>query len=353
MNKVRLNRKREHLSLAMQRTRCSFTALFNDIHLPHNCLTTVNPDDTDLTADICGIKVRAPLYINAITGGALSSESVNRRLAMLAKKYALPMAVGSQAAGLKHPGLAFTYRVARKYNPQGVLIANLPAAASLQQARSAVAMLDAQILQLFLNPAQELVMAEGDPLEEGLLDNIAAVCAGISVPVIIKEVGFGIDARAARSLAAAGVSAIDVGGRGGTNFAWIEGRRNPSSWWKPFTSWGLPTPVCVADVVYNGPGIQVLASGGVDDGLRALKCLCLGAAAVGTAGGILRQLRKGFAQADRYLEDYLRQLRVGMALLGVKTLPELAAVPLAVTGRFRELIEQRGIDPLIYAQRGN
>ena len=111
--------------------------------------------------------------------------------------------------------------------------------------------------------------------------------------------------------------------------------------------------MCVADVVHNASGIQVLASGGVDDGLRALKCLCLGATAVGTAGGILRQLRQGLAWADRYLEDYLRQLRVGMALLGVKTLPELAAVPLAVTGRFRELIEQRGIDPLIYAQRGN
>lgn len=321
--------------------------------MPHNCLTAINPNEIDLSAEICGIKVKAPLYINAITGGALLSEAVNRQLASLARKHALPMAVGSQAAALKNSSLRFTYQVARRYNPQGVLIANLPATASPEQARGAVEMLDAQLLQLFLNPAQELIMAEGDPLEKGLLDNVAAVCAGVSVPVIVKEVGFGIDAAAAHHLAAAGVTAIDVGGRGGTNFAWIEGCRTPSSWWKPFTTWGLPTPVCVADAVHNGPGIPVLASGGVDDGIRALKCMCLGAAAVGTAGGILRQLRKGLAQADRYLEAYLHQMRVGMALMGTKGLLELAAVAVAVTGRFKELILQRGIDPQYYAGRGN
>lgn len=353
MNKFRLNRKKEHLNLASQRFRCSFTALYGDIHLPHNCLTTINPEDTDLSADICGIKVKTPLYINAITGGALISESVNRQLAILAKIFSLPMAVGSQVAGLNNSSLRFTYQVARKHNPQGLLIANLPATASVKQAQEAVKMIDAQILQLFLNPAQEFIMAEGDRVEENLLENVAEICAKVSAPVIIKEVGFGICARAATSLAGAGVKGIDVNGGGGTNFAWIEGRRNPSSWWKPFTAWGLPTPLCVADVVHNGPNVHVLASGGVDDGIIALKCLCLGAVAVGSAGGILRQLRKGLAQGQKYLEDYLHQVRVGMALMGKRTLPELAQVPLAVTGRFKELIEQRGIDPQFYSRRGN
>lgn len=353
MNKSRINRKKEHLILASQGFRCSFTALYEDILLPHDCLTTINPDETDLSTKFCGIRVQSPLFINAITGGALVSESVNRQLAVLAKEFCLPMAVGSQQAGIDNPQLEFTYQVVRKYNPGGVVMANLPATATVTQARAAVEMLDAQILQLYLNPVQEFVMPEGDRVNKRLLANVANICAKVSVPVLVKEIGFGIGASQAASLAEAGVQAVDVSGSGGTNFAWIEGRRNSSCWWKPLASWGLPTPLCVADVAVNGPKIDVLASGGVDDGISALKCLCLGAAAVGTAGGILWQLRnRGLAGAKNHVENYLRQMRTGLALMGISSLADLRQVPLVITGRFKELLKQKGINPKFYWRRG-
>lgn len=232
-------------------------------------------------------------------------------------------------------------------------MANISASATPRQAKEAVEMISAQILQLHLNPAQELIMPEGSSLTPGLLANIADICAVASVPVIAKEVGFGLGAVQARLLAKAGVRAVDVSGTGGTNFAVIEGRRNRSSWWKPFANWGLPTPLCLADVAAKVPEIEVLASGGVNNGLRALKCLALGADAVGTAGDILANLYHcGLAGAEHYLSSFLQQMRVGAALMGVKSVKELKSVPLLISGKLKDLLEQKGINPALYSERG-
>src|SRR5690554_7455412 len=75
-------------------------------------------------------------------------------------------------------------------------------------------------------------MPEGDLPPQHLLENIADICATLSIPVLVKEVGFGLGVTQARLLRHAGVRAVDVSGSGGTNFAIIEGRRNQSHWWK-------------------------------------------------------------------------------------------------------------------------
>jgi len=349
VNKLRQQRKKEHLLLARRGARCSFASLFSDIRLPHNCLTEVNPHDVDLRATLCGYSVAAPLYLNAMTGGTLAAEHVNRQLARAAAKFNLPIAVGSQSSGLRSRGLRFTYQVVRKYNPHGLIMANLSAHASLREARAAVEMLEAQILQLHLNPVQEFIMPEGECIPPGLVDNIADICAGLSVPVLVKEVGFGIGSAQAKILAAAGVKAIDVSGSGGTNFARIEGRRNASTWWKPLADWGLPTPLCLIDLAVNASDLEYLASGGVDDGIRALKCLALGAGAVGIAGAVLRALPAG---VEDFLSAYLRQLRVGMALLGAAAVADLRTIPLYITGTLRDLALARGIDPAFFGTRG-
>ena len=352
MSKLRSKRKKEHLILAMQGSRCSFTNLFRDIMLPHNCLTEINPDQVDLSAGLCGYATALPIYINAVTGGGLAVEHINRELAMLANLHSLPMAVGSQKAGLDSPRLRFTFHVVRKHNPDGLVMANLSATATPSQALGAIEMIGAQILQLHLNPAQELIMPEGDKIQPGVLENIAGICARVSVPVIVKEVGFGLAACQAKSLARAGVAAVDVSGTGGTNFALIEGARSSSNWWQPFTNWGIPTPLAIADVS-SSSDLEILASGGVDDGLRALKCLALGASGVGIAGSLVRQLYySGFQAGDDFIVNYIRQLRVGMALMGISNVAQLSRIPLLITGKLNELLKLKGIDPRIYSKQG-
>lgn len=302
-----------------------------------------------MCTSLCGYAVAAPLYLNAMTGGALATEHVNRYLARAAAKFNLPMAVGSQSSGLNNPGLRFTYQVVRKHNPHGLIMANLSAHASLREARAAVEMLDAQILQLHLNPGQEFIMPEGEYIPLGVVDNIAEICAGLPVPVLVKEVGFGIGSVQAKILAAAGVKAIDISGSGGTNFAWIEGQRNAGGWWRPLADWGLPTPLCLIDMAVNAPDLEYMASGGVDDGIRALKCLALGAQAVGIAGAVLKALPGG---VEDFLSAYLRQLRVGMALLGAAGISDIQRTPLYLTGILRDLVLARGIDPAFLGTRG-
>lgn len=344
MSSSRLSRKKEHLILAVQGSRCSFTNCYSDIQLPHDCLTRVNPSQVDLSAEICGYKVQTPVYINAITGGALISESINRRLAVLAARYKLPMAVGSQMAGIHSPQLRFTYDVIRKYNPAGLVMANLSASASLEYARTAVEMVQAQVLQLHVNPVQEFIMPEGEWSGEKLLDGIARICAGISVPVVVKEVGFGIGPAQAKKLAEAGVRAVDVSGTGGTNFAAIEGKRSQSAWWKPFLRWGLPTPACVASIAASVPDLEILASGGITDGIKALKCLVLGAKAVGLAGPILKALhRRGLEGAEEYIHSFLRQLQTGTALVGHDAVKTLHTVPALITGRMKDLLDHMNV----------
>ena len=60
------------------------------------------------------------------------------------------------------------------------------------------------------------IQPEGDRDATGCLDMIKEICSVLSKPVIIKETGAGISRRMPFSFKRQGVSAIDVGGAGGT-----------------------------------------------------------------------------------------------------------------------------------------
>ena len=86
-------------------------------------------------------------------------------------------------------------------------------------------MIAADALIIHLNCLQELMQEDGDTDWRGLLAAIETVCACLDVPVIAKEVGMGISAGTAKRLVNAGVSAVDVAGKGGTNFIEVEAGR--------------------------------------------------------------------------------------------------------------------------------
>ncbi|MTI95668.1 MAG: type 2 isopentenyl-diphosphate Delta-isomerase [Firmicutes bacterium] len=340
MSKFRAQRKHEHLALALQGSRCSFATYFDDIQLPHDCLTTVNPGEVDLSGSLCGYPVDVPFFINAITGGTLRTMTVNMNLAQVAKRFQVPMAVGSQTAALDNKRMEKTFRIVRKLNPHGLIMANVSASTPPALALRAVDMLDAQILQLHLNPAQEFIMPEGDRPKSGLLNNIAEICSRASVPVIVKEVGFGILPAQYKQLTTLGVQGIDISGTGGTNFAVIEGRRNCGDWWRPFTNWGYPTPVCVALCApLKTTGVDLVASGGITDGLKSLKLLALGADSTGIAGHYVQLLiRQGPEAANLFTANLIRQLRVGLALMGLKSIGELRNQKPHIGGKLAALL---------------
>lgn len=320
----------------------------------HQSLPELALNQIDLSTVIGGVHLACPVIINAMTGGAPGVTAINRDLATVAGELGLAMALGSQTAGLREPEVAQTYRIVREVNPGGVILANLSAGASVEQAQAAVEMVDANLLQIHLNAPQELQMAEGDRDFRGQIERIHQIVAALPIPVVVKECGFGLAREATRLLYQAGVRVVDLSGRGGTNFAWIEMARREAEDRDPgLTRWGIPTACALAEVALLGlPGMDVIASGGITYGSEAAKALALGARAVGVAGAVLRrQQAGGLPAARRYLERLLDDLRTAVLLAGAQDLIALQRKPLVITGGVGEWCRLRGVDLTRMANR--
>jgi isopentenyl-diphosphate delta-isomerase len=261
-----------------------------------------------------------------MTGGAPNAEVINCNLAVAAQELGLAMGVGSQRAALQRPELESTYQV-RRYAPDILLFANIGGVQlnysyGIDECRRAVDMIKADALILHLNALQEAVQPEGDTNFAGLLDKIAAVCHVIEVPVVVKEVGWGISAETAKRLWDAGVAAVDVAGAGGTSWSQVELYRIPTERGRlvaeAFADWGIPTAEALAAIRDMGVprGKKLFGSGGVRNGVDAAKAIALGADLAGIARPFLKAAAIS-AEAVVELGGVLRdQLRITMFAVG-------------------------------------
>jgi isopentenyl-diphosphate delta-isomerase len=283
-------------------------------------------------------------------GGGEQTEFINRSLAMTAKEHKMAMAVGSQMSAIKDASQRKTYEIVRKTNPDGVIFANIGSEASPKEAGEAVEMIGADALQVHLNAVQELVMPEGDRDFSQRLDNLSAIVSSSKVPVIVKEVGFGISMETAAELKRIGVHMIDAGGTGGTNFSKIENlrRKHPIS---DFDSWGITAAAALIESLSAFPG-PVFASGGYTSPLHIVKALAAGAVSAGMAGAFLHVLMtEGEKGLMSYAEDLHNRIKVIMTAAGAESIPSLSHVPLVIKGDTFHWLEQRGIETSKFARR--
>lgn len=345
MEATRQSRKLDHVRCALQLQDGPGISGFQDIQLIHHCLPGLALEEIDLSTAVAGQALSQPLIINALTGGAGDVAAINEGLAILARETQSVLAVGSQYAALENKALTETYRLVRRHNPRGLVWANLGAYATPVQAAAAVEMVEAQALQLHLNTAQELFMAEGDRDFRGYQENIAAICQRLPVPVIVKEVGCGISREAAALLWECGVAALDVSGAGGTNFIAIEALRTQEELAADLLSWGIPT-ACALLEAGNVAGRQhgLIASGGVRTALDVVKALALGANAVAMAAPALRLVCNGPLEAAvAAWEELLQQVRRLMLLSGSRNLAALRTAPLIMRGLVEDWRRQRAL----------
>ncbi|KPV40537.1 type 2 isopentenyl-diphosphate Delta-isomerase [Alicyclobacillus ferrooxydans] len=349
--RLRKTRKAHHIDLAVQYNEQSQTDAWKDIRFVHHSLPELNEQDIDLTTRVADHTWSVPLYINAMTGGIDEAKVINQNLAEVARKHGLAIAVGSQSAALADTKVVDTYRIVREIMQDGLVLANVSGAVPANEAFRAVEMIQADYLQLHLNFPQEIVMPEGDRNFKGVRANIIEILNDSPVPVIVKEVGFGMSMELYAELAAAGVKVIDVSGRGGTNFAWIESRRRKDQR-SVFEDWGQTTPISLLEAQRFMNSIEFLASGGIRTALDMAKALALGAHAVGVAGAVLRVFYKGGKQAvSDTIGTWLHDLRSVMLALGAQSVDDLRTMPIVVTGDSQDWAGARGINIEMLASR--
>ncbi|WP_018658945.1 type 2 isopentenyl-diphosphate Delta-isomerase [Allofustis seminis] len=351
------NRKNEHVSLAEHfYPMHAETSSFSNIRFVPQSLPAFDVLDISLTTSFLGMKQPLPYFINAMTGGSEWTKHVNQKLAQVAKALQIPMALGSLSAALKDESVADSYTIVRQIYPDGVILANLGAGCTAESAQKAIDLIQADALQIHLNVAQELVMPEGDRHFKKWKQNILEIIDAIDRPIIVKEVGFGMSRQTIEWLDKAGVAAIDISGRGGTNFAQIENYRRKKQQLadlSSFETWGLTTPEALLEANEVQPHAQIIASGGIKSPLDIIKALALGADAVGISGKILHLAIKDPQHAIDILHEWNEELIKWMVLLNAQAPKALHQTDLIFEGDLLNWCNHRAIQTKNYSFRSN
>jgi len=325
-------RKADHIKINLEQdVRSALTTGLENYHFIHEALPELDLNHIDTTLKLFDKLLAAPILISSMTGGTAEAETLNLRLAEAAQESKVAMGVGSQRAALEHPEQAKTFQV-RRVAPDILLFANLGAVQlnygyNIDQCRRAVDMIQADALILHLNPLQEAVQDAGDTNFAGLAKRIEEICKQIELPVIAKEVGWGISKRTAKLLANCGVRAIDVAGAGGTSWSQVEMHRAPDEFTRQlaatFVGWGIPTADSILNVKQTVPKMTVFASGGIKDGLDIAKCIALGATLGGMAGQFLKAAAVSTEKAVEMMRLTQKQIEVTMFAAGMGSLQDL------------------------------
>lgn len=345
------DRKDDHVKYAAEQQRhLGGYNQFDDVSFVHHALAGIDRSDVSLATRFGGIEWRVPLCINAMTGGSAKTGVINRDLAIAARETGVPIATGSMSAYFADPSVADTFSVMRRENPDGFIMANVNATATVEKARRAIDLMQANALQIHLNVIQETVMPEGDRSFSTWGPRIEDIVAGVDVPVIVKEVGFGLSRETLLRLQEMGVRVADVAGNGGTNFARIENDRRDRADYSFLEAWGQSTPACLLDA--QGAGIPVVASGGVRNPLDVVRGLALGASAAGVSGLFLKTVLDGGVPALMALiSGWLDQIEALMTALGARTPADLIRCDVLVHGGLRAFCAERGIETRRLATR--
>jgi isopentenyl-diphosphate delta-isomerase len=332
------SRKEDHIDINLHRQvqARDVTTGFEQIQFVHSALPELDFAAVNVETSFLGHRLGAPLLISGMTGGIERGWEITRTLATVAQKLGLAMGVGSQRAALENDERAKYFQV-RDVAPDVLLFSNLGAVQlnygyGVDACRRAVEMIGADALVLHLNPLQEALQPEGNRNFSNLLVKIEAICRWLDRPVIVKEVGCGLSADVARSLADAGVAALDVGGMGGTSWSAVEHHRADTDLGRrmseTFVDWGIPTMVSLEMALGGAPGVPIVASGGMRTSLDAAKAIALGASMAGFAGPMLSAAVAGEERAHAVAMALIEELRLAMFCSGAGTIEQLQRVPL-------------------------
>jgi isopentenyl-diphosphate delta-isomerase len=353
---MKKNRKAEHVEICATKPVLASYNYWDDIMLIHHALPELNKSEINLKTTLFKKKLKAPIIISAITGGYSKAKKINTNLASAASELQIGFGVGSQRPALESNDKVYrdSYSVIKDFNiplvignigaPQLIKQDNKNTPLTLNDGKFAMEMINADLLAIHMNYAQEIVQPEGDTNAKGCLNKIKEFAS--ELPILAKETGAGISRRIAKSLKNAGVRGIDVGGYSGTSFPAVEMYRGEASGdelrarlGKLFWDWGIPTPVSLFEA---NLGLPLIATGGIKDGMDITKALCLGASAAGIAGRLLKPAMKSTRSVVKELEMIIEELRCTMFLVSAGSIKALNKNKAIIIGESRDILTAEG-----------
>ncbi|MCY7171966.1 type 2 isopentenyl-diphosphate Delta-isomerase [Streptococcus gallolyticus subsp. gallolyticus] len=331
-----INRKDEHIKYALKYQ--SPYNSFDDMELIHHSLPDYDLSEIDLHTHFAGRDFEFPFYINAMTGGSEKGRAVNQKLAQIAQATGLVMVTGSYSAALKNPH-DDSYPSKEEF-PELLLATNIGIDKPYELGLQTIHEMQPIFLQVHVNLMQELLMPEGEREFRQWKENLADYATKMPVPVILKEVGFGMDLKTIEMAHKLGIKTVDISGRGGTSFAYIENQRGHNRSY--LDVWGQSTVQTLLNAQPMIDKIEILASGGVRHPLDIVKCLVLGAKAVGLSRAVLELVEKySIEEVITIINGWKDDLRLIMCALNCKTIAELRQVDYLLYGKLNEANQKR------------
>lgn len=325
-------RKSDHIRINLNEdVRSGLSTGLEHYNFIHRAIPELDLQEVDTGISVFGKHLNTPILISSMTGGTSEAARINKILAAAAQEAHIAMGIGSQRIAIENPELSETFKV-RDVAPDILLFANLGAIQlnygyGVRECQQAVDMIKADALILHFNCLQEAVQKEGDTNFSGLIDKIAAVCKGLPVPVIAKEVGWGFSRQDISLLIQAGISAIDVAGAGGTSWSQVEMHRAENAFQRKlagaFANWGIPTVDVIQDVRKVDPMMTIIASGGLQNGVDIAKCVAMGASLGGMAGPFLKSAALSIDETTNLISLLQQEFRICMFATGSKTVDQL------------------------------
>lgn len=331
-----MNRKDEHIRYALKYE--SPYNSFDDMELIHQSVPKFNIDEIDISARFAGNDFECPFFINAMTGGSEKGKEINRKLAKVAEECGILFVTGSYSAALKNSD-DNSFKIVKEKNKKLLLGTNIGADKDYTAGLKAIEDLKPLFLQIHVNVMQELIMPEGSKNFKDWRKNIEGFVKNIKIPLILKEVGFGMSEETVKIGMESGIKTFDISGRGGTSFAYIENMRRKNSL-SYLDEWGQTTVTSLLSVKKYADNIEIIASGGVRNPLDIIKSLVLGAKGVGISGAILRLAEKNTVEEMiEIINSWKEECRMIMCALNAQNLEELKKVKYILYGKVKEFSE--------------
>jgi isopentenyl-diphosphate delta-isomerase len=322
------NRKKDHIRLALdEATQSLVNSQFSKISLTHQALPEFNFSEVSLKVKLLDHDFSSPHFISSMTAGHENSFKINLNLAEAASANYWLMAVGSQRRELSDVNANQEWKKIKSEVKDLKLVSNIGILELLSHSTTNVLKLvenlEAIGLFIHLNPLQELFQNNPNVNFSGALKGIENLVKQCPVPVLIKEVGFGINKELARKLFEVGVRVVDISGHGGTHWGQIEALRQSqdsliykSS--EAFYDWGQSSVSALIEMQDQTLFHQIWASGGIRSGVDSAKCLALGARAVGIAQPLMKAAVESSELTNQLMQQFDYQLKVAMFCSGIK-----------------------------------